>query len=363
MIAILQTAFLGDTLLSVPLAKNLRASGEPVALITRKGFADLFRRLELFDRVFEVEKGRSTSYREVQKDLRVWWKDVERRVLVSPHESPRSKFFAAELRFSEKGIQTVGYEDRWPSFALSKLAYLDAKTRLMDLPEAVRQLALLQSDRVSNESDAKLWGARIAEFRSTQSQAGGRDRHGGLLPVPVWASMRIDSLSKHKREKRIVLAPGSVWKTKQWSEQGYVAVGRSYQERGYDVAVVGSPEERELAERVARSVGGTSYAGRIDLWQTLLLIAESKLAIVNDSGAMHLAALADTPCVAVFGPTVLDFGYRPWGEHAKVVEPEVALACRPCGLHGSQRCPVGTHECMVGTSPSRVFSAATTLLN
>ena len=33
--------------------------------------------------------------------------------------------------------------------------------------------------------------------------------------------------------------------------------------------------------------------------------------IGNDSGTMHLAAIADVPIVSIFGPTTLDLGYRP----------------------------------------------------
>src|SRR3954468_18544834 len=99
-IAILQTAFLGDTLLSIPLAKNLREQGHRLALICRKGFAEFFMATGLFETVIEIEKGNGASYRDARKTLDAWWADSNERVLISPHESPRSKMFALGMRMN-----------------------------------------------------------------------------------------------------------------------------------------------------------------------------------------------------------------------------------------------------------------------
>jgi heptosyltransferase-2 len=82
-------------------------------------------------------------------------------------------------------------------------------------------------------------------------------------------------------------------------------------------------------------------------------MTKAEALICNDSGLMHLASVAGLPTVAVFGPTTIALGYRPWQNQARVVERE--LFCRPCGKHGHVRCPLNTHECMKSISESQVL--------
>jgi heptosyltransferase II len=368
-IAILQTAFLGDTLLSIPLAKQLASQGHRLALVCRKGYGGLLLATRLFENVIEIEKGSSVSYREAQEHLNIWWAGSGSRILLSPHESPRSKMFALGLRMKGEATCTIGYRDRGLAQGPSFAAYTDRIARPMALPEAIRQLALLQSDQVSGAEAAALWKSRIDEFTRAQELSGGRLKSGELMQVPAWASMKIESLGPEKigqsefRDNIAILSPGSVWRTKQWTEEGFIEIGRRFNERGKQVVLTGTKDEAELCERIALGIGegARSIAGEISLLETAHEMARAEIAVVNDSGGMHVAAIADTPVVAVFGPTILDFGYRPWSNKARIVEPG-ALECRPCGLHGSQTCPIGTHVCMRGTSADKVWNAVKSLL-
>jgi heptosyltransferase-2 len=76
-----------------------------------------------------------------------------------------------------------------------------------------------------------------------------------------------------------------------------------------------------------------------------------------------LAALVSAPTVGIFGPTILEFGFRPWNSNAIVVETHKQLTCRPCGKHGPQVCPVGTHECMESINVETVWKAGQILLS
>ena len=71
---------------------------------------------------------------------------------------------------------------------------------------------------------------------------------------------------------------------------------------------------------------------------------------------MHLASLQHVPVVALFGPTVPEFGFAPFGPNVQVIE-RANLACRPCSAHGSERCPLGTHVCMTKISVDTVFDS------
>jgi heptosyltransferase-2 len=83
--------------------------------------------------------------------------------------------------------------------------------------------------------------------------------------------------------------------------------------------------------------------------------------VTNDSAPMHLASAMGTPTVAVFGPTVPDFGFGPLSPRASVVGHDT-LPCRPCDRHGPDRCPLGHHRCMRELPPALVVERARTLL-
>jgi heptosyltransferase-2 len=157
-------------------------------------------------------------------------------------------------------------------------------------------------------------------------------------------------------ERVVVLAPGSVWRTKMWTKEGFIELGRTLS-RDALVVVMGSRDESELCAEIARAIpNATSLAGRTSLWESAQLLAVADLLVCNDSGAMHLGAAAGVPIVSIFGPTVLELGYRPWASNAAVVQTD--LACRPCGKHGAEKCPLGHHDCMKKVVAADVLKAA-----
>jgi heptosyltransferase-2 len=115
--------------------------------------------------------------------------------------------------------------------------------------------------------------------------------------------------------------------------------------------------EYELCEVIANQLNRKiNLAGKCTLWESLLVLSAAKLVVCNDSGSMHMGAFADVPTVAIFGPTVLTQGFRPWQNHATVVENN-KINCRPCGKHGHKTCPLKHHDCMKTISSDLVFSA------
>jgi heptosyltransferase-2 len=66
--------------------------------------------------------------------------------------------------------------------------------------------------------------------------------------------------------------------------------------------------------------------------------------------------------VAVFGPTVRQFGFFPSGAESRVVERE-GLPCRPCTAIGRNTCPLGHFRCMQDIHEPDVLTAARALLN
>ena len=142
----------------------------------------------------------------------------------------------------------------------------------------------------------------------------------------------------------IALAPGSVWATKRWPY--YADLARDLSGLG-QIVVVGGEADRELAVQIAGATKGQAIdtTGRLSLLASADLIGRSAVLVTNDSSPLHLASAMNTPTVAIFGPTVPEFGFGPLSERA-VVAGRMGLACRPCDRHGPQRCPLGHWRCM-----------------
>ena len=69
---------------------------------------------------------------------------------------------------------------------------------------------------------------------------------------------------------------------------------------------------------------------------------------------MHMAVAVGTPVIAIFGATVPEFGFAPYGQRDMVIETK-DLACRPCSIHGGEKCPITTFDCMVRISADGVY--------
>jgi heptosyltransferase-2 len=81
----------------------------------------------------------------------------------------------------------------------------------------------------------------------------------------------------------------------------------------------------------------------------------SHVVLTNDSSPIHIAsAWEDTHIIALFGATVKDLGFYPWSKNSQVIE-NSGLSCRPCGLHGGDKCPKGHFKCMLDLNPDMVL--------
>lgn len=331
----IQTAFLGDLCLASPTLKRIRTlrPSEPIHLVCRKGFGSMMKSVGLVDHVHEVEKGNPRSYRTVLDQLNgISWEWI-----FCPHES----WTSAQFQFSLRAQHKVGFKRLWNG------VFFDQRVKKpAHLPEALRQMSLL--------------GAVDA---GTEDLINGFDASEGAL-VPAWADPTVaipwnPALLQrlHLEPQRAIIFPGSVWETKKWTEQGFVEVAQAMAQQDLQVVLMGSSSEKELCDRIGRQVPvALNLAGATTLLESLQILQGAQIVISNDSGGQHLASLAGTPTVTIFGPTVPSQGFRPWNARAQIVEiPD--LGCRPCGKHGHNRCPRGTHECMTHLPSSEVIEA------
>lgn len=340
MILYIQTAFLGDLLLSIPTLKYLRQlyPNKDIHLLCRRGLGSFFTQLGLVDRAYEGFKTSKPSW----KEIGFFFKRNKYDVVICPHESVRSHLIVTRVRADKK----IGYKKPW-----NFLVFDERHERPMYLPEALRQLVLLKN--LDPELKRKI---------DTLSE------EAPFKNIPSWASMELEYFEDREKfknqlrekqgvtqDKVYVLSPGSVWPTKRWGINKYKSLAEKLLQSGHDVILVGAPDEKSTALEIVNSLPKViNLTGKTNLLELAEVIAGSDGLVANDSGAMHMASVAGTSCVAMFGPTVQSFGYQPWNPKAQVLENKV-LNCRPCSSHGTKECPIGTHECMTSIEVQAVL--------
>ena len=154
----------------------------------------------------------------------------------------------------------------------------------------------------------------------------------------------------------VALCPGARYgAAKQWPLERYIGLAaRLARETDAHGVVVGAAAEQAAGEAIVAAAPGRwiSACGAGSLRWSAELLRRARVAVSNDSGAMHLAAAVGTPVVALFGPTDPRWtGPRGVG-HRVVREPQ---PCTPC-FH--RRCPLGEPApCMAAIDVSTVFAA------
>jgi heptosyltransferase II len=153
------------------------------------------------------------------------------------------------------------------------------------------------------------------------------------------------------------IAPGAAHATKRWPLHHWRELAARLRADGFNVVVVGGQDDRALGLEIAgpEEPHLTNAAGEFGLQATAALLRSAEVVVSGDTGVMHMATAVRVPAVALFGPTVLPFGFAPYTPRARVLE--LDLPCRPCTSQGSARCPLGHHRCMMDLQPSVVYDA------
>jgi heptosyltransferase-2 len=120
--------------------------------------------------------------------------------------------------------------------------------------------------------------------------------------------------------------------------------------RGSDESVIAFPSRASVLNLIDKT----------SLQELAATLSLCSVLVTVDSGPLHIAEALGVPVVALFGPTVSDFGFAPLGGRSQLIER--ALHCRPCSLHGSDACPLGHHHCMKDITPQQVATGALALL-
>ncbi len=176
------------------------------------------------------------------------------------------------------------------------------------------------------------------------------------------ASSLLHALGADLDRLLICLCPGSVnSEAKRWPATHFAGLADLLIENlAAQVVFAGAPRESELIEDIIymmRSQGAVNLAGRADLIESMSVMNLSEIVISNDTGSAHLAVAASTRVLTIFGPTS-PRATAPYGPRAHIIHGEAP--CAPCRHF---RCPVPDHPCMFGIRPEAVFQRTREILS
>lgn len=323
-VVVLQTAFLGDILLTTPLLIALRDTfpGARRELITTPAGRDALEGLPLADVLHVLDKRGAhrtlSSTRRFAKSIAEGGIDI----LLVPHRSVRSAVLAHALR--ARSIVT------WATAAARVFAH-----HVLPYP-----WALHEADR--NLQLVRPWTSAITTKEMIRVS----------LANEV-ATQHASDMLRSVRRPFVVLATESVWSTKQLPEPLAFQIAQRLYASGVDVVRVGS----KVPVGPTAHVGVHDLRGRTTIQEAAAVVSQSACVVSVDSASLHMASLQGVPVIGIFGPTVPEFGFGPWGNSSTVIQ-QSNLECRPCSIHGQHECPLRHHRCIEALSVAEITERA-----
>ena len=329
-ILVIRLSSLGDILLMTPLLNLLRAAcpQAQIDVLVKAEYRDLLRAHPAIARLLTYDSRQSLL--QMVGSLRAGRYDLA----LDLHCTPRSQLILRGLRAHRK----LTYNKRVLRRALLVRLGWNTLRRMTPVPE--------------------LYAAPLRRLGLT-GRLGAPTMHLDPESTEAMTTHVARSLPDAPNQPLLAVAPGARWPTKCWPVERFADVAQELaREKRAAVVILGAPDEAPLARTLCDKldVPVVKAAGTLSLMQSAALLSRCRLLISNDSGLMHMATALQVPVVAVFGPTVQEFGFYPFQARAEVVsEP---LPCRPCSTKGSRYCPRGHHACMQDISSARVLAAA-----
>lgn len=342
-ILLIRLSSIGDIILSSPLIRCLRNKfpNSQIDFLVRNDYSDLIKYNPHINNVIEFNtRGGFDSLKNLTRQL----KQENYDVVLDIHNSLRSRYIRC---FSKpKGVHVVDKQ------TAARFCLVNFKLNLYkkDIPVAERYLETAKELGVEN------------------------DKKGLEVFLPDNQQIKIAEKLLQVRSSDIKLivgvAPSAKHNTKKWQAGKYVELlARLVSEQDSLVLAFGGIEDKKEIDDIVNKVNditkkqaALNFAGELSLLENAAAFDYCNVVICNDTGLMHLAAARKKKVVAIFGPTVREFGFFPYGTENIVIENKT-LRCRPCSHIGSKTCPKKHFKCMEDISSEKVYTEVKHILN
>jgi heptosyltransferase-2 len=329
-ILIVQTAFLGDVILTTPLIKGIKKISPDsfLSFLLIPETQDVLANNPRLDEIIIYDK------RNKEKGIHFFFSLVKKvkskgfdKALI-PHRSLRS----ACLCFLSKIPRRIGFDRSAGSFLFTRKVKYQKNHH-----EIERNLSLLSNFKEKKEFLPELFPSQ-EDFSKVEM---------------FFRDQNLDA-----GEKLVGMAPGSIWATKRWLPQRFGQVAdRLMKDSKANIVFLGSKEDEDLCYQISNLMKKQPImaAGKMSFLQASALISKCEVILSNDSAPVHMAVAVGTPVVEIYGSTTPQFGFYPYGDKNVIIEKP--LYCRPCGIHGKNKCPEKHFRCMREITAEQVFEA------
>jgi len=337
-IGILQTAFLGDTVLVADMIgkiKELYGDEAQVYLIAKKNIEPIFDHDPRLAALITYDKNNTQSGIIGLLQIIFSVRKLKLDTILCVQRYLRSSIIA---RLSG-AKQVIGFKDAALSFLFSKTVEREGNH------EVFKNHLLLE--------------AMDENFKKIKPSM----KHPYKLFPPTGTDRK--DLAAIEKGSFIAVAPGSKWHTKRWSSTGYSEIiSKLLKMTEYNVIITGDKADMKFSDAIVSMLHPTrrvtDMTGKLSIPELFYVLSKARLLITNDSAPQHIAVGLGVPVISIFGPTTKSLGFYPFSEKAAVMEAN--LDCRPCGSHGHMECPKSTHACMLEVKPDAVFEMAIKLM-
>jgi ADP-heptose:LPS heptosyltransferase len=166
-----------------------------------------------------------------------------------------------------------------------------------------------------------------------------------------------DSFPKEKKDRWIGIAPFAKHKGKVYPlDRMEIVVSRLSGKENVTVFLFGGrgEEAEKLKEWSGKYPGVHNVAGCYPFDRELVLMSKLDILISMDSANMHLASLAGTKVISIWGATHPYAGF--YGYHqSPALAVQKDLPCRPCSVYGKKPCYRKDFACMNMISPEEII--------
>jgi lipopolysaccharide heptosyltransferase II len=166
---------------------------------------------------------------------------------------------------------------------------------------------------------------------------------------------------------KVAIQPGASKQEKRWHPERFgILCQKLIKERGAKILLLGSDAESDLIEQVKKFCPrehSLAFTG-LNMKVVLALLQNCQMLIANDSGLMNLAAMVETPLVAIFGPG----SPKTSGPCIEPDKKEIVtknFPCSPCRHNFFKECKPSSHNkpfCIEDISVKDVSDAVYQLL-
>lgn len=329
-ILVFRLSSIGDIILTTALLRCLRNKypEQQIDFLVKKQFADILKCVPFVSNVIVLDSKKGFSeLRAIRNQLKQEHYDV----VLDIHKNWRSMFVCNTIGANQVFRFNKHVFRRWILTTFHKDIYKEVRPVYLRFVDVAKEIGV--------ETDGKF----------------------SELVVPTEIQIATDIILQQKgfdiSKPAIALCPGASFKNKQWQPEKFAALAKQIVcELHYQVVLLGGKSEIPLCEIIQKEEPTVvSFAGELDLSQSIAAFNRVQATVVNDTGMLHASEALGVPVVGIYGATARQFGYFPILPSSRVAQIE-NLDCRPCTKMGKNTCPKGHFKCMQDLSVEYVFS-------